>query len=233
MPVVNVVNKFTPALVLLLNPIMLSIHTLVDPLKISLSPAQVKKLMKVAANRALLIKAILTSLMEVFPETIPSTTTLADFTAMNQEEIDSQRMGSILLALSSIFFDHAAIIRNNESEIAKQSLDLAKLLSKTEPDIKTATALIITDFFTKAAKKAATAYGIAISGNIVVGGVKTNKYFTNTGTSILKFLKVDGLVIDTITVNPSSSVLIPKGWTNITVTNLSATNTGSFSVFIK
>jgi len=45
-------------------------------------------------------------------------------------------------------------------------------------------------------------------------------------------LVVNGGGHSTITINSGASALVPSGWTNVTITNLSATVAGSFQVFI-
>jgi hypothetical protein len=62
---------------------------------------------------------------------------------------------------------------------------------------------------------------------------------TSTGSiltlekTILSILNVGGSSANTIRVNGFTSIILPKEWVNIVVTNLSITDEGGFEVFMK
>ena len=98
-----------------------------------------------------------------------------------------------------------------------QCLDNARLIGKTNATITAIVEEITVEFFNKAAstKKMATVYTIAPSALVTITGATTGKYLTNSGTTILTFLKVVAFVTETITVYPSSGVKVPLTWTKI------------------
>ena len=230
-----ITNPLTPVLTTSVETAIAGIHTLIDFIKILLTPSQTKGLYKIAAIRTSEISAIFTKLMQAHPETIPSSFTLAQFIALTQEGIDSNTLEAMFLALAAIVGGHGEIVQNNRMYWALQCLDNSRQIGKTVPAIQEIVVELGTEFFQKAAasKKTATVYTIAPSASITIGGVVTNKYFTNSGTTILSFLKVGALVSQTITVNPGSGVLIPAFWTKIVVTNVSALAEGAFSLFVQ
>ena len=231
---IEITTPLSPALVASTEAGIAGIHTILDLIKIVLTSAQVKDEYKVGAIRTSEISVIYTKLMKGNPETIPDAFTLAEFDALTQEGVDSDSLQAMLLALAAICGAHGEIVQNNRMFWALQCLDNARLIGKTKASIQTIVDEIAVEFFKKgaASKKTPTVYSIATSASITITGVSTRKYFTNSGTTILSFLKVGALVSETITVNPGSGILIPIEWTKIVVTNLSATSDGQFGLFI-
>ena len=231
---INIITPLTPITATSIEAAITAAHTVIDPIKITLTPSQSKGLYKVGAIRTSEMSTIVTKLMMAHPETITSSFTMAQFNALTQEGTDSNALEALFLALAAIAGAHGNIVQNNRFYWALQCLDNARTLGKTNTTIATIVEEITVEFFNKAAasKKTATAYTIAPSASITISGVTTGKYLTNTGTTILSFLKVGALASQTITVYPGSGVKVPSSWTKIVVTNVSALADGEFSLFI-
>jgi|GEM_PF-1484984 len=231
---ITIATPLSPATVALIESLIAGVHTDIDPIKILLTPAQSKGLYKVAAIRTSEIGAIKTKLMMAHSECIPSSFTMAQFNALIQEGTDSNSLEAMFLALAAICGAHGEIVQNNLMFFALQCLDNARMIGKTNAVIETIVAEITDEFFKKAAasKKYATVYSIGPGASITITGVTTRKMFTNSGNTILSFLKVGALVSETITVNPGSGILVTAGWTKIVVTNVSTLSEGQFSVFV-
>ena len=230
---INVTNPLTALAVTELNVNVVAAQAIVDLLKISLTPAQIKSLLSVATNREALIKALYSQIMLLFPATMPTGMTPAAFVALTQEENDSITMAALYTGLATIFLDHAAIIKNNRMFISIQTLDNAKLMGKTDTALNTAVKAFVKEFYGRTPPKLGGAYTVPVSGSFELGGIRTGKQFVNTGESILTFLNVNGDVAKTIRVNPGTGALVPARWTSIVITNLSTTGIGTFEVFLK
>jgi len=230
---ITVVNPLTPVIVASLKTAIAAINVILAPIIILLSETQLKGLLSVGTKRAAEIAAIETGLMEPFSATLPTGLTLADFLAMDQEQIDSKTLEGLCATLVNLFSLHAEIIGNNRMLLAIEVMDNARLMGKSNPGIKTAEELITTDHLTPGPRKGITGFSIAEAMKMELAGLKTEKPFINDGTTILDILVKDGSAADTITINPGDSKNLPLGWTNVTVTNRSATTAGSFQAYLK
>ncbi len=229
-----ITTPLSPALTASIKTAITALHVLLDVIKISLSPAQIKGLYKIGAIKTSEISAIFIKLMQAHPETIPSSFTLADFIALTQEGVDCVTLEAMFLALAAIVGGHGEIVQNDRMFWGLQCLDNARLIGKTVPAVQEIVDELGTEFFKKApSTKIATVYTIAPAASITISGVVSGKYFTNTGTTILTILKVGALVSETITINPGSGVKILAYWTKIVVTNVSTVSAGAFSLFIQ
>ena len=231
--IIKVINQLTPAIAISIDANVAGAHLIIDKLVIPLSQAQTKALLHVAANREAETGAIRSDIMGAFPDSMPVGLTLEEFDAMTQEQADTDALEAKYNSLATELKNHGDIIRNNRFVYAMQTLDNANLLGKTNPTTAIADKLIRDQFFSRSTQGGEVEYTISIAGTTTIGGVKTDKYLTNTGTTILSVLNVHGNVIDTIAINPGSARLIPIGWANIVVTNKSATETGAFAVYMK
>ena len=231
--IIKVINQLTPTIATSISANVAAGRTIVDPLAIPLTQAQVKAILRVAANREAETSAIRSGIMGPFNQTMPEGLTIEEFDAMTQEQADTDALQAHYTSLATELENHGNIIRNNRFVYAMQALDNSTLLSKTNPTIATANKLIRDQFFSRTSTSGEVDYTVALAGSITIGGVKSEKFFTNMGSTVLTVLNVDGKVVDTLTINPGSGKLIPLGWTNIVVTNKSATEAGAFSVFMK
>ena len=116
--------------------------------------------------------------------------------------------------------------------MAIEVMDNARLLAKTNTGISSAVKLITTEYLTPGPKSGMTTYSIAPAVILQLTGLKKGKKIINNGTTILTFLAKNANAADTLTINPGDSKDAPLGWVNVTVTNLSTTNAGSFQVFL-
>ena len=86
---IEIIHPLTAVIVTELKLNVTAAQVIVDALKISLTPKQIKQLLKVGINREALIKALYTQIMLLFPATMPTGITPADFALITQEENDS------------------------------------------------------------------------------------------------------------------------------------------------
>jgi len=225
-------TALTPATTATTTTAFGALHVIIDPLKKILTPKETSMIIDVSTNREAEIAVIIAELMVAHPETMPSDLTIAVMNALTQEEADTMNLVAIANGIVKILEDHLKIVKNNRMVWANKSLDNARHEGKSNEEIEAVVKSISSRFFGKTASITESTYNISIGGNIILKGVKTEKYLTNHHTCILKVLNVGGILTETLTVNPGNAVMIPKGWTNIVVTNLSGTEEGVFSVFM-
>lgn len=229
----NIVVHLTPAKVVTVEAIIATSKLTSDTLNISMSESQIKGLIKIGPKRGAEILAIYTKILKTFPSTIPADFTLADFEALLQERIDSLSMAALYEAEASKYAIHAETTGNNLLLMGIEALDLAKVQMKGNSSMTTKVNEITTEFFSPSAATGMTTYSIAALATIEVTNLVTSKMLVNDGNTILKMLVQGGNAANTITIYPGDGVMVPKGWTNVTMTNVSATTIGSFSVKIK
>jgi predicted nucleic acid-binding protein len=231
--IIKVINQLTPAVATSFATNASAARLLMDPLIIPLTKAQTRGLLHVSAVREAQTKAIRSDIMIAFPATMPTGLTLEQFDALTQEQADTDAQQAHYASLAAELENHGMIIRNNRFVYATQALDNAGLLGKNNTTIAAADKLIRDTYYSKTSASGETDYTIALGGSATIGGVKTGKYLTNMGNTILLVINVNGNVLDTLTINPGSGKLIPLNWSNIVVTNKSTTEAGAFSVFMK
>ena len=226
--------SLTPALTTSIQTEIASTHTLIDVIKHVITPTQQKRIARVAARKEAEITAILTKLMATHAETLPPGMTLLLFNALTQEVTDSKTLQELFLGLAAIAGANADVVQNNRYYYALQGLNIGRQLGKTNTVIDDIVKEISTEFFAKpASKKVSTAYNIATGSSMVIINVKPKKMFTNTGKTVLTFLKVNGLSTDTITVHPATAIEMLPRWTKIEVSNESTITEGSFSLYLQ
>jgi hypothetical protein len=113
-----------------------------------------------------------------------------------------------------------------------------KLSAKDNEAVKSAVEEIAAGLKGMGSKKNATVFGISASNTITVYKVVTGSALVNNGTTVLKVKAGNELAskvksMDAIVIEPGNSVVIPKTWTIIEVSNLSNSAVGSFSVKVK
>ena len=231
--IIDVTNPLTPAIATSIGANVTAAHALINPLAIALTGAETKAMLPVSTNRTGETAAIYTNLLIGFPQTLPVGLTLAEFQAMTQEELDTASQMANYITLAGELESHLKIIRNNRFVYMMQVLDNATLLGKNNPTMATAEKAIRAEFFGKKTSTDEVTYTVGIAASVTVAGVKTDKMLTNTGHTIISVLNVNGNVADTLTIHPGSGKIIPIGWSNIVVTNMSATEEGAFSLYKK
>ena len=225
-------NPLTPAETVTLTTEIATAHVIVDTLITSLTASQEKGLLTVSTEKEATIKDIVL-MADSYNELMPTGVSVAQLAAMRQEALDCQKLGAAYGVLSGILLQRGKILRNDVMFICTEILDNGKLAGKSNTGINDKVKEIKSTHYKKSAKKAASSFSINAASLIELSKVITGRACVNTGHTILSFLVKNGNVVDTFTVNPASSFKIPKGWTNIVVTNLSATEAGSFAVFVK
>ncbi len=234
MQFIPVTASLTPLLNTSIDTQITTTHGIIDVLKHVLTPSQIKQVLRVAAKNEAKISAISSKLMRVHAETIPTGLTMAGFDALTQEKTDSNNLEALFLALAGIASSNSKVVQNNRMYYALQCLNIARQLGKTNETIDAIVKELSTEFSSRTkSTKVETVFTIANGASVTVSGVQTKKYFVNTGSTVLTFLKLNGLLAQTITVNPGSGIAVPLQWTKIVVTNVSTTADGVFSVFIQ
>lgn len=223
----------TPANTTEIEVDIVSIHVIADPLIVSITSSQRKALLIVGTSREAEIDGIETGLMESFDVTIPKDMTLVKFRALKQEQKNCTTLAAKLTVLASIFKNRADVIGNDRMLIGIEALDEGRKLGKTSTEIAEATAKITTDHLTPSGVKGLSTMSIAPAANTAITGLKAGKRIINNGTTIISALVINGDAASALIINPGDSVLLPKGWINVTMTNLSATTAGSFQVYKK
>ena len=233
MPVIAIPIPLTPALTTTIVTAVAAVSVITNTLKIPLTPAETAMQLPVSTNREAIIDAVQTRLMQGHPTTLPTGVTNVSFQALNQEGTDCDTLISLTSGILNILLDLRKVVNNNRMCYVNQTLDIGKVLAKGDTGIKTDVNYLQSTYYKKAPKKVAVTFSLPISSDLLLAGVKVNRMFTNLGTGILTFINEIGEVAEAIVVNPGSSAKIPTGWTRILVTNLSTTNVGKFSVFMK
>ena len=180
-------NPFTPTMAASLNTDMAAIHTLIDPIVVSLTTGQASGLAEVSTVRDSEIDDVFSGIQSIFSSTLPSGVTITDLEALNLEELNTRLAWATCLGVAAILENHLKVVKNNQMVYSRQSMDNARLLAKNNAAIASAVLVIANKYFTRKAKKPATAYTVSPAGKITVNGVKTGKMFTNTGTATLIF----------------------------------------------
>jgi hypothetical protein len=230
---IDVTVPLIPATVTTLVTDIAAIQAIATTIDIALTESQETGLITVSTNKEALISAVFAGVMEPFPSTMSSDVTVAQFSAMTQEDLDTNRLIGLLTPILTILIKHGAILRNNRMFITTETLDNAKLAAKKNTALNTAVKLIVATYYTRKAAKPTASYEIPISSKMDLGGVKTGKALVNTGDASFSYVKTTGDIPQTIIVYPGSASKVPKGWTNITIINLSATSIAKFNVFMK
>ena len=233
MPVIAIPIPLSPAITLTLVTAGAAVSVISETLKVPLTPGQTAQQLHVATNREAIIDAVQSMLMQGHPSTLPDGVTNLSFQALNQQGIDCDSMIAHFSGIVNTFEDLRKVINNNRMFIATQTLDKGKLLAKGDTGIKTDVDSIVSTYYKKGTPKVAVVNTISAAGSLELAGVKVNRMFTNLGKGILSISNEVGAIAEAIMVNPGSSAKIPAGWTRILVTNLSSTNLGKFSVFMK
>lgn len=225
-------NALIATQVVTMSTEIVTTHVIVDTLVTSITESQEAALVTVSTEKEATIKDI--ALMAgQYPELMSEDTTVPQLAAMRQEAIDCEKLGGDYSALSKILLQRAKILRNNIMCICTDVLDNGKLASKKNSGIKDKVKEIKDTHYKRGARKTPVSRNMIASSSMVLGGVQPGKPLVNTGKGILSILNVDGNIDNMMKINPSSSEKIPKTWTNIVITNLSATDPGSFDVFMK
>ena len=228
-----ITNHLTPAIITTIEANAAAAKTISDLLAITMTSAQARAILKIGPIRGAEMVDIYTKMLKPFPQTIPSDYTLADYEALQKEQADSLLMAALYQAQANAYIAHANVCGNNLFLMSIEGLDVGRFLMNSNTGIATVVNEISTAYFTHTAANGATVYSIAPSMTLAVPNLVTGKRIVNDGTTIITMLVKGGGTPSTVTIYPGDSAIVPAGWTNITVTNVSATTTGSFQVFIK
>jgi hypothetical protein len=125
------------------------------------------------------------------------------------------QLGSERLACANIYY-------NSFQKLSKTDVAMEEALGK------------LSGSYAKKSHSEPAIYTIPPKGSISIKGVVTDTQLVNKGTAIVSCKAGNELASKVkepaITIDPSSSKAIPKGWTTIEVTNLSETNEATISV---
>jgi hypothetical protein len=198
-----------------------------------LSPDQISSIVNVGAARQAEIDDIYTKLLSGHPEYYPADVTPAQHIALKDDIEKTEKNLEAMKSQVAVVELRVKLLKHNDYTINKKSLDKAKGSAKENPTIAGIVKTISEKHhgsFSNA--NGETVYELPPSASVTVAKVVTGKMIVNLGNTILSVLVVGGSVNQTIKVLPNEGARIPKGWTNIVVTNLSATSDGSFQIHI-
>jgi len=233
MPVIAIPIPLTPALSTTIVTAVAAVSVITNTLKIPLTPAETAQQLPVSTNREAVIDAIQTRLMQGHPSTLPTGLTNVIFQALNQQGDDCDSLIVLTNGILNTLLDLRKVINNNRMCFVNQTLDAGKLMSKGDTGIKTDVNFIVSTYYKRGTPKVAVVNTLSEGGSLELAGVKGNRMLTNLGKGILSITNEVGEIADAILVNPDSAEKLPTSWKRILVTNLSATNSGKFSVFMK
>ena len=229
----NIPNPLTPAQIAAIEANLDAIKVILDGAAISISKSQTRSMIKVSTMREALIKDVDEKLLAGFPKVIPATFTIADFEA--QIAYRSVLKGLLAVANSRAVSINTLlrIISNNVMMETTMILDSSRAIATYDSDLsQTVSDLSAKHFRSQPGKKKATTYTFTSKTVITLHNVIPGKVLTNRSMYMISILNVDGNYLDTLQINPFSGVKIPKGWTNIVVTNMSADGEAIVDVFI-
>ena len=229
---IPVKSPFTAAQFTLMDTHQAALQVLLDDAKIVLTESQIKSTLFVGTVRNDEIKEVNTLFVIAKPYSVPAAVDITDFENGLLYNAALAKRLAIAKSQSNMLQTLLGVGENNTMGDVNLIMNNARLLAGSDKDLAEDVKTLKDKFFTRKSANKATGYFIAALGIMTIGGVKTKKKFVNTGNTVLTFLKVDGNINLLIKVNPGMGVDIPLGWTNIVVTNLSATEAGSFDLFL-
>ena len=176
--------------------------------------------------------------VHAFSDEMPSSFDMAGFEKDMALKGQLPYVKQLFVSLVEKIDDTDLLLGNDLMNHALKGYALLKLAAKNNAAAKTMVDEIAEYFEGRGKVKSATVFSIAASSTITVANVVSERSLINNGITILKFKVGADLVskfplVSPITVDPGNSAMIPKGWTVLEVTNLSATAAGSFSVRLK
>ena len=229
---INTPNPITAAQLTIIDTSIAAIETIVDDANVPLTESQIKSLIAVSTIRADEITDVDNIIITPFPQTVPVTISTVDFHANLAYVVNLKKRQALLVTLAGKLQTLIEIGENDAIVEVNTIMNSARLLGAGNKDIQEGVNKITAKYFVRTPVNKGTSYLIAPSGIITIHKVVTGKKFVNTKATILSLLQVGASIATAIKVNPYFSVEIPKSWTNIIVTNLSATDEGSFEVFV-
>jgi len=230
---VKVVTHIDAAYVISAELNLAAAKTLSDTIVISMSESVTKALIKVGPKRTAEGEAIFTKLLKPFPSTIAKDYTLADFESIRTEIHNTNALKALHKTQAKVYEVHANVLEHDLILMYIECLDNGRLQMKSIPGMATAVDEITTEFFPHSATNTPNSYSIAPASKMEITNIETGKRLVNDGTTMISALVKGGNAANTITIYPGDSILIPKGWVNVVITNISATTSGSFQLFTK
>ena len=211
-----------------------TIQVITDATTVVITASETKSLIGVSTSRTGEINDVKALVVDKHAEAMPKDVTVADFNA-DLAYLNSLKKSHVSLKGEANKLEVLIVVAENNLMVKTNAITKnVRLLGETDKvlgDIGKA----ISDKYHPHSTGHTNATNFKIGSLVVVtqGGVVPGKMFTSKAKAVLSILVVGGNINDTILVNPFSGVEIPKLWTNIVITNLSGTESGSFDIFIK
>ncbi len=211
-----------------------SIKLVLDPCAVVLTASEVKALIGVSTIRNAEMNEIKVKIVEKHAEAMPVKYTVADYEADATYIVNLKKAHTGLLDQAAKVEVLIVVAENNHYIKSTTILKHVKLLGETDKVLGDIEKEISLKYHPHVAGVSdATNYKLGVSMSATHGGVVSKKVFTNKCKAVLSILNVGGNVNETILVNPFSGVILPETWLNIVVTNLSASEPGSYDVFVR
>lgn len=231
---IPVPNPIAPADITVLETSLANTQSVLDKSAILISSDQAAEIITVSTTRFSEIEVIDTKMINVFPNNLPKQFDAAEHTAKIAYVNKLEQIHAQHLAQANQLELIINIEKNNLYINSRKVNDQMVLDAKHDAKLAEVVAEVKAEFHGKGgAHHIASAQTINADTSLTVSNVLTGKLLTNTSHAVLSIVNPFGDANEVLQVFPGSAVLIPTGWHNIKITNLSKTELGSFNIFLK
>jgi len=201
--------------------------------KIPLTPEQLKRRLTVSVVKSSEMADVNTDLVKTNTAAVPSTLDIPTYQADVLYLAALKQREAVMLQQCNEITTLVEVAQNNLMIKTNAILTNARVVAKTDKGVADAMVILDAKYFTHAAPGVGIVHAIGQAGVMTISGINHLKPFANTEKAMLSILNVGGSAANTVKVNGFTSAILPVGWVNIVVTNLSDTDAGGFEVFMK
>jgi len=208
-------------------------EVILSGVKIDLTAAQIKSRLTVSVVKSSEIVDVENTLVKSNTEAVPSTLDIPTYQADILYLAELKQRQAAMLQQCNEMTTLVEVAQHNLMDKTNTILTNARIVAKTNKGVSDAMDALDKKYFTHSAASVGIVHTIVEAGIMVLSGINPNKPFTNTEKTILSILNIGGSAADTKRVNGFTSIILPKDWTNVIITNLSPADAGGFEVFMK
>ena len=208
-------------------------ETILQLVKIDLTPAQKKTRLKVAVVRSSEIDDVNTTMVLNNSNSVPSTLDIPTFEADILYLSELKKRQSKMLQQYNEMTKLVEVSQHNLMHKTNEIVVNSRTVAKTDAGVSDAKDALDLKYYTRTKPGPGINHSITPDSTIILSGINQLKPFTNTDKTMLSILNVNGKLSDTIKVYGFITTYLPRDWTNIVVTNLSTTDAGAFELFMK
>ncbi len=198
------------------------------PFLVNLTPAERKKLRKMATKRTGYVSAVYNASLNN-PNAIPTTFSMPEFTKDFNLDIALKAIRAMLLPLTEGIDDTLLAIGHEQMQESDMCYGFLQQGAKGDAALTAIVQNISTAFAGQGKKKPGVTISVPAGGSVTIKKVNTAKHLINSGITILGYYKVGDLASSMVLLNPSDSVKLPKDFANLVIVNQSATLAGQFT----